>query len=492
MPTPFTSAAGAGWSLENTYAALPPLFHKPAQPGAVREPRLVIFNRPLAAALGLNAEILIQAESAALFAGNVLPEGSEPIAQAYAGHQFGHFTTLGDGRAILLGEQITPDGRRFDLQLKGPGLTAFSRGGDGRAGLGPMLREYIISEAMHALRIPTTRSLAVALTGETVLRQQPLEGAVLTRVAASHLRVGTFEWCAARGEKADLKTLADYTIARHFPDLAKAENPHLSLLEAVIARQATLITQWQLVGFIHGVMNTDNISIGGATIDYGPCAFMNEYDPATVFSSIDHHGRYAYANQPHIAQWNLARLAEALLPLLHGDETQALNLANEAIHRFAGQYETQLMEGMRRKLGVFNAEPGDAALIQDLLGWMHQQQADFTNTFRQLSLGLSASTMAPGNPAFASWHEAWSARRTRQVETLTESTSLMQSTNPAFIPRNHLVEEALSAAAGRHDFSVMEQLLAVLAAPYDYSQENPDYQNPPAPGSCDYQTFCGT
>ena len=492
MPTSFTSAAGAGWRLENSYAALPPLFQKPAQPGAVRDPQLVIFNRPLASTLGLNAEILTQAESAALFAGNVLPEGSEPIAQAYAGHQFGHFTTLGDGRAILLGEQITPDGGRFDIQLKGPGLTAFSRGGDGRAGLGPMLREYIISEAMHALGIPTTRSLAVALTGETVLRQQPLEGAVLTRVAASHLRVGTFEWSAARGENTDLKTLADYTIARHFPDLARAENPYLPLLDAVIARQASLITQWQLVGFIHGVMNTDNMSICGETIDYGPCAFMNDYDPATVFSSIDHHGRYAYANQPHIAQWNLARLAEALLPLLHADETQALKLANEAIHRFAGLYESLLIGGMRRKLGWFNAEPGDAALIQDLLAWMHQQQTDFTNTFRHLSLGLSASAMAPEDPAFATWHEAWSARRTRQMESAAESTRLMQSSNPAFIPRNQLVEEALSAATGQHNFSVMEKLLAVLAAPFDYSRENPAYQSPPAPGSCAYQTFCGT
>jgi len=492
MPDSFISSTSAGWRLAHSYAALPPLFHQQTQPGAVRAPHLVVFNTPLALSLGLNPETLAQTGSAALFAGNVLPEGAHPIAQAYAGHQFGHFTTLGDGRAILLGEQITPVGERFDIQLKGAGLTPFSRGGDGRAALGPMLREYLISEAMHALGIPTTRSLAVALTGEPVLRRQRLDGAVLTRVAASHLRVGTFEWAAAQRDPTALRALASYSIHRHYPDLAEAPNPYLEFLEAVMERQASLIAQWLQVGFIHGVMNTDNMALSGETIDYGPCAFMDAYDPATVFSSIDQQGRYAYGNQPLMAQWNLARLAETLLPLLHDDEAQAIELANAAIQSFKDRYEHHRLSGMRKKLGLFTEEADDSALMEDLLKWMQDHQADFTNTFRDLSAGTPLPEDVADQADFSSWHQRWSARRSRQSQSVAESQRLMQAHNPAFIPRNHKVEEALAAAVEHRDFSVLQRLLGVLAKPFDYAADQPGYQTPPATAACAYQTFCGT
>src|SRR5687767_2886482 len=336
-----------GWRLEHTYADLPQLFSSPAAPTPVREPRLVVLNRPLATALGLEPDTLARAGAAAIFAGNALPDGARPIAQAYAGHQFGHFTVLGDGRAILLGEQITPCGSRVDIQLKGPGKTRFSRRGDGRAALGPMLREYIISEVMHALGIPTTRSLAVATTGEPVYRETVLDGAVLTRVAASHIRVGTMQWAAALGDREALQALADYTRKRHYPELADAPEPHLALFAAILERQAPLIARWQLAGFIHGVMNTDNMALSGETIDYGPCAFMDAYDPATVFSSIDHGGRYAYANQPHIAAWNLSRLATAMHPLLHANEEQAVAIANEILGQFPEHFDTAWLAGLR-------------------------------------------------------------------------------------------------------------------------------------------------
>ena len=492
MPDSYISSTRAGWRLEHSYAGLPPLFHRPTQPGAVKEPHLVVFNTPLASSLGLNPETLAQPGSAALFAGNVLPEGADPLAQAYAGHQFGHFTMLGDGRAILLGEQITPVGERFDIQLKGAGLTPFSRGGDGRAALGPMLREYLISEAMHALGIPTTRSLAVVTTGEPVLRRQRLEGAVLTRVAASHIRVGTFEWAAAQGDHAALRALADYTIQRHYPDLAEAENPYLDFLEAVIGRQASLIARWLQVGFIHGVMNTDNMALSGETIDYGPCAFMDHYDPATVFSSIDHQGRYAYGNQPLMAQWNLARLAETLLPLLHDDDARAIDLANAAIQSFETRYDHHRLSGMRKKLDLFTEEAGDVVLIDDLLKWMLDHHADFTNTFRDLSAGTPPPEGVADLSDFSSWHQRWSARRSRQPQSAVESRQLMQAHNPAFIPRNHKVEEALAAAVEHHDFRLLQQLLSVLAKPFDYTADQPGYQTPPAPAACAYQTYCGT
>jgi uncharacterized protein YdiU (UPF0061 family) len=481
----------AGWRLEHSYAELPALFHSPAAPVPVAAPRLVAFNAPLAASLGLDADALARPEGAAILAGKALPEGARPIAQAYAGHQFGYFTALGDGRAILLGEQITPAGERVDIQLKGAGQTRFSRRGDGRAALGPMLREYIISEAVHALGIPTTRSLAVAMTGEPVYRETVLEGAVLTRVAASHIRVGTMEWAAAHRDPAALRALAAYTRARHYPELADAPEPDFALFEAIAERQASLIARWQLAGFIHGVMNTDNMALSGETIDYGPCAFMDAYDPATVFSSIDQGGRYAYGNQPPIAQWNLARLAEAMLPLFGDDTNRAVERATAALDHFAARFEQHWLCGMRSKLGLFTHEPEDKELAADLLAWMQRAGADFTNTFRALSVAADADKIAKVDPVFAEWHRRWQSRRTRQPQTQAEAEDLMRRHNPAFIPRNHKVEEALEAATGAHDFSVMTRLLEVLLKPYDYTANLPDFSAPAKAGGR-YVTFCGT
>ena len=480
-----TPSLPAGWRLDHSYARLPAQFHLRVEPTPVREPKMVVLNRPLAESLGLDADLL---DNAAWFSGNELPPGAEPLAQAYAGHQYGHFTMLGDGRAILLGEQMSPDGARFDIQLKGSGPTPFSRRGDGRAALGPMLREYLISEAMHALGIPTTRSLAVVTTGEMVFREGPLPGAVLTRVAASHIRVGTFEYAAARGDKDALQALTDYTLRRHYPEAVDAEQPCVAFLAAVIERQAALIARWQLVGFIHGVMNTDNMALSGETIDYGPCAFMDAYDPATVFSSIDRHGRYAYGQQPHIAQWNLARLAEALLPLLHEDEAKAVEIANEAITSFETRFQGHWLAGMRSKLGLFTEETDDTTLIESLLDWMRQTKADFTNTFRALS-DASSATLSQ-DPGYLDWHQRWQTRRSRQSQPAREVVERMQQHNPAFIPRNHKVEEALAAAVEKDDLSVMEQLLAALAKPYEHSQEHPEYSMPSSSES--YQTYCGT
>jgi uncharacterized protein YdiU (UPF0061 family) len=481
----------AGWRLEHTYAELPQLFHSHAAPTGVREPRLVAFNRPLAAMLGLEPEMLAGPEGAAIFAGNALPEGGRPIAQAYAGHQFGHFTPLGDGRAILLGEQITPSGDRMDIQLKGAGQTRFSRRGDGRAALGPMLREYIISEAMHALGIPTTRSLAVVTTGEPVFREDVLQGAVLTRVAASHIRVGTMQWAAAHNDAAAARALADYTRARHYPELADSPEPYIALFDAILARQADLIARWQLVGFIHGVMNTDNMALSGETIDYGPCAFMDTYDPATVFSSIDHGGRYAYANQPLIAQWNLARLAEAMLPLFDPDVDRAVERATAVLARFPDLFEQHWLEGMRAKLGLFTQEHEDKALIDDLLAWMHQRSADFTNTFRLLTRGRLVGHSTAADPELEAWHRRWEARRVRQPQSPAEAETLMRRHNPVVIPRNHHVEEALLAATSSADFSEMERLLDVLATPYDHDRDVPLF-SASSSGERPYRTFCGT
>ena len=453
------------WRFSNSYTKLPSHFYSRQTPIPVRSPKPVILNHALAASLGVPPEPEV-------FAGNAIPPGAEPIAQAYAGHQFGHFTMLGDGRALLLGEQITDTGERFDIQLKGSGRTIYSRGGDGRAALGPMLREYIVSEAMHALGIPTTRSLAVVATGETVRREKSLPGAVLTRVAASHIRVGTFEYAAHFGTAEDVRRLADYTIERHFPDIVALERKYLRLLQEVVKRQALLIAKWQLVGFIHGVMNTDNMAVSGETIDYGPCAFMDTYYPATVFSSIDTHGRYAYENQPKMAAWNLARFAEALMPLLPGIEA-----TQEAIEAFWDLYQTHWLSGMRAKLGLFDHEDGDVDLINELLSIMQQSQTDYTNTFRALTLGEKLE------PAFEHWHRKWQQRPRQQA--------LMKHHNPAVIPRNHRVEEALAAAA-QDDFSVMERLLTVLKDPYAYTGEQEEYAKLPGPAACRYQTFCGT
>lgn len=481
-----------GWQFDNSYARLPESFYARLHPVPVRAPQLAMLNHVLAESLGLDIRALSEQEAALLFAGNVLPDGAQPIAQAYAGHQYGHFTLLGDGRAILLGEHLTPTGDRFDIQLKGSGQTRFSRRGDGRAALAPMLREYLISEAMHALDIPTTRSLAVVTTGESVLRETVLPGAILTRVAASHIRVGTFEYVARLGNGEAIKTLADYAIDRHYPDLSKADNPYLSLLHSVIERQASLVTKWMLVGFIHGVMNTDNMTISGETIDYGPCAFMDTYDLNTVFSSIDQHGRYRYCNQPHMAQWNLARFAETLLPLLDPDQEKAVALAEEAIHSFSTLFQQHWLAGMRKKLGLFTEETEDIELIETLLTWMQQHQADYTNAFRALSSETLPDDTLFCDAEFIKWHVRWQARLSHQAESKQSSLSLMRAHNPAIHPRNHRVEEALTAASERSDYSLLERLLTAVTNPYADIPEYQDYRTPPLPSERVCQTFCGT
>ncbi len=482
----------AGWNFNNTYTDLPEAFLVRLNPVPVRAPELVVFNEALAQALGLAPAAFKGDAGAAVLAGNTIPEGAEPLAQAYAGHQFGHFTMLGDGRAILLGEQVTPQGERRDVQFKGSGKTPFSRMGDGRAALGPMLREYIISEALHALGIPTTRSLAVVTTGEPVFRESVLQGAILTRTAASHIRVGTFEYAASRGKPDEIRALADYTIRRHFPDPAAAENPYLALLSAAMERQASLVAGWLLVGFIHGVMNTDNMALSGETIDYGPCAFMDAYDPDTVFSSIDRHGRYAYGRQPQIAQWNLARFAETLLPLLHEDQAEAIAMANEAIAGFPDTFRHFWLEGMRAKLGLSNQETDDATLVEDLLDGLHRHGADFTNTFRELASGSLPEASVFQAPDLKQWYARWQARLERQPDSGETPLDLMNAHNPAVIPRNHRVEEALAAAVERADFTVMEKLLEVLSHPYQDPPEEGGYHLPPPPSAQPYRTFCGT
>ncbi|PYZ96709.1 hypothetical protein CR205_13520 [Alteribacter lacisalsi] len=482
------SHAETGWNFDNSYSRLPDAFFAQVEPVPVPHPETITLNRQLAEQLGLNAEKLDTLEGAATFAGNYMPLGAEPIAQAYAGHQFGNFTMLGDGRAVLLGEQITPDGTRVDIQLKGSGRTPFSRGGDGRAALGPMLREHIISEAMHALNIPTSRSLAVVTTGEGVQREIEFPGAILTRVASSHLRFGTFQYAAKWGGYDNLKALADYAIERHDPDIAGDANTYLSLLNRVIERQAETIAKWQLTGFIHGVMNTDNMTISGETIDYGPCAFMNTYDPATVFSSIDVQGRYAYGNQPYITGWNIARFAETLIPLIDDDQEKAVEMAQAEMATFSKLYKQQWLTGMRAKLGLFNEETEDEALIEELLTAMEKQQADYTNTFRALTKGTFRDICSK---ALHDWHEKWQARLGRQDQPAEEAARLMQKANPAVIPRNHQVEEALEAAVSKGDFTVMEKLLDALSDPYDYTKDYGKYIEPPE-SEKNYQTYCGT
>jgi serine/tyrosine/threonine adenylyltransferase len=481
----------SGWNFDNSYSRLPETFFTSQNPTSVRSPKIAVFNEQLAASLGLNVETLQSEDGAAVFGGNHIPDGASPLAQAYAGHQFGHFTMLGDGRAVLLGEQITPTGERFDLQLKGSGRTPYSRGGDGRAALGPMLREYIISEAMHGLGIPTTRSLAVVTTGEEIARESYLPGAILTRVAASHLRVGTFQYAARWGSEEELRQLADYAIKRHYPEIEDDENKYLTFLQEVIKRQAMLITKWQLVGFIHGVMNTDNMTISGETIDYGPCAFMDTFDPATVFSSIDREGRYAYGNQPNIGVWNLARLAEALLPLLHENQEEAVTLAQDQLSDFAQLFESNWLEGMRAKLGLFNEEEEDKPLIKDLLDMMQKHRADYTNTFRALTIDKPEDTNLYGTTEFTEWQKRWEERLGRQQESMDASKMLMRNSNPAVIPRNHRVEEALEAA-NNGDYSVMERLLEALSNPYSHTPNQEDYTTLPAPSPRPYRTFCGT
>jgi len=491
MATPTASSADMiGWRFDNTYARLPELLFTPVNPAAVREPRVSILNHRLADELGLDLTALAPEAAAAIFAGQDLPGGSRPIAQAYAGHQYGGFTMLGDGRAILLGEHRTPSGRLVDIQFKGSGRTRFSRGGDGLAALGPMLREYVVSEAMAALGIPTTRSLAVVTTGEPVHRESIRRGAVLTRVAASHIRVGTFEY-AARRDEATLRALADYAIARHYPELSGSPRKYQGFLREATNRQASLVARWQLVGFIHGVMNTDNVAISGETIDYGPCAFMNAYDPETVFSSIDHGGRYAYGNQPNIVQWNLARFAETLLPLLDPEPEKAVAIAMEVLEDFPAVFERYWLAGMRKKLGLQTDEAGDAELIRSLLVWMQKSGADFTGTFGDLSAEQPPASDRYRGAAFQTWYAQWRERLGRDGRPSISAYTLMQSVNPVVIPRNHRVEQALYAAEERDDMSALHRLLAALSTPYETKADLAEYRDPP-PNDCNYRTFCGT
>ncbi|OWR31954.1 hypothetical protein CDO73_05630 [Saccharibacillus sp. O23] len=629
-----SSDASAGWNLDHSYAALSQTFYSSIEPVPVANPQAVLLNDALAEELGLNPEWLHGEEAAAVFGGNLLPKGAQPLAQAYAGHQFGNFTRLGDGRAVLLGEQLTPSGRRSDIQLKGSGRTPFSRGGDGRAALGPMLREYIVSEAMHALNIPTTRSLAVVATGEDIRRETPLPGAVLTRVAASHLRVGTFQYALRWGGVEALRELADYAIARHYPEIrqvsaeaarqtlaemppAHADEPnpggidgddrakgageagaeqlraadgaegaasqaaeqaaggeaYALLLRSVMESQASLVSRWMLVGFIHGVMNTDNVTISGETIDYGPCAFMDAYDPATVFSSIDTGGRYAYGNQPYITLWNLSRLAEAMIPLLDEDADRGMAIAEEILGGFERLYLDNWFDGMRAKLGLSNREEADEQLIADLLDLMKAFRADYTNTFVGLTFGVPGAdevaraserqaeaaegeagnaeldfagiaggseadgggssagradeasdgssaewageaggrlaaeeagesayrpTSFPGADALLAsgeyrvWRERWRERLERQTDSSEEVRERMRAHNPAVIPRNHRVEEALAAATQSGDYGPLRRLLAALAQPYAHSAEQAEYAQLPPEADGSYRTFCGT
>jgi uncharacterized protein YdiU (UPF0061 family) len=485
---------------QNTYAALPDGFFARVAPTPVAAPRLIKLNRPLAIRLGLDPDLLESPEGAEILAGKRLPDGAEPIAMAYAGHQFGHFVPqLGDGRAILLGEVIDIDGIRRDIQLKGSGPTPFSRRGDGRAALGPVLREYIVSEAMAAMGIPTTRSLAATITGESVMRETALPGAVLTRVASSHIRVGTFQYFAARGDTEGVRRLADHAIARHYPQAAQAERPYHALLEGVIARQAELVARWLQIGFIHGVMNTDNTSISGETIDYGPCAFMDYYDPAAVFSSIDEQGRYAYANQPRIALWNLTRLAECLLPLFSDDKDKAIEEAQSVLAEFPGKFTAAYQSGLRQKIGLFTARDGDEALVQDLLDAMAKNNADFTLTFRRLSAAAEdaardqdARALFADPVAYDEWVARWRQRTGEEPQAPAERAAMMRTVNPAFIPRNHRIEAVIQAAVASDDYAPFEELLAVLAKPYEEQPAFADYANPPEPHQRVLQTFCGT
>ena len=478
------------WNFDNSYSKLPDTFKENINPFSVKNPKLIILNYNLASELNLNFYNIEKNELSALFAGNKLPDGSNSIAQAYAGHQFGHFTMLGDGRATLIGEHITNQNNRYDIQFKGSGKTSFSRNGDGRAALGPMLREYVISEGMHNLNIPTTRSLAVVKTGEEVIREKPLPGAILTRVASSHIRVGTFQYIAARQKKDELEILVDYVIDRHYPELRNSENKTIDLLSAVLEKQVDLVINWMRVGFIHGVMNTDNMSISGETIDYGPCAFMDVYDPKTVFSSIDRMGRYAYCNQPVITKWNLARFAECLIPLINTDENKAVSLASEIINSFEKKYEERWLNMMRNKIGLLKSEEEDKFLILDLLTWMHQKKADYTNTFCFLmGIKIQKDRIFENND-FLNWKKKWEKRLKSENKMFDENLKLMKTSNPLVIPRNHKVEEALKAAE-EEDLKPFNQLTEILQNPYLNQKDIINYQVSPNYNE-NYQTFCGT
>lgn len=485
------------FAFDNTYAGLPDHFHRPAKPAAARAPKLIRFNHALAEELGLDVAGADGERLAQVFSGQVIPVGAAPLAQAYAGHQFGHFNPqLGDGRALLLGEVVSPSGARFDIQLKGSGPTAFSRRGDGMAALGPVLREYIVSEAFAALGVPATRALAAVATGEQVARETMLPGAVFTRVAASHIRVGTFQFFAAQGDEDAVRTLADYVIDRHYPEARSAENPYLAMLTLVAERQARLIARWLSIGFIHGVMNTDNMAISGETIDFGPCAFLDEYDPRKVFSSIDERGRYAYANQPGIGQWNIARLAECLLPLLDAEEEKAIEAANGVLKDFGDVFQAAWLDAFRAKLGVTGEAEDDRALVSDFLELLHQGGADFTLTFRTLSKVAGGAAVETLTDLFnaplglSDWLTRWRAR-IDDGRTAAERQAAMEAVNPALIPRNHRIEEAIAAAV-YGDFSFFQRLVEALAIPYVEDTATADLRLPPTPEERVTRTFCGT
>ncbi len=478
-----------GWHFDNSYSKLSKTFKEDIKPTPVHEPELVILNEELAKNLNLNFSGIDKKKLAEIFSGNSLPDGTNSIAQAYAGHQFGHFTMLGDGRAVLLGEHLVNKNQRFDIQFKGSGRTSFSRGGDGRAALGPMLREYIISEAINALKIPTTRSLAVVKTGEKVVRENLLNGAILTRVASSHIRVGTFQYIAATQNSEDLNTLVDYTIDRHYPEIKSSKNKALDLLSLVMERQCQLVINWMRVGFIHGVMNTDNMAISGETIDYGPCAFMDQYDPKTVFSSIDKFGRYAFSNQPPITKWNLARFAECLIPLIDKDEGTAIKIATGLIDNFQNIYEQKWLNMMRDKLGLFGEDKNDQTLINKLLEWMKNNSADYTNTFCHLMDGEFDDEIYK-NDDFKGWTNEWQ-KRIKLNNSSDKHLELMKKTNPLVIPRNQKVEEAL-ADADKGNLETMNKLLKVLSNPYSDQENIIEFQKPAPIGNEKYQTFCGT
>ena len=481
-----------GWRFDNTYARLPKIMSSRLTPIPVKDPKIIILNNDFSKELGLDFSILDDEQLASVFSGNLLPKESKCIAQAYAGHQFGYFTMLGDGRAIILGEHLSQSNKRFDIQFKGSGKTPYSRNADGRAALGPMLREYIISEAMHGLNIPTTRSLAVVTTGENVIRETPLPGAILTRVADSHIRVGTFQYATMQKNIKTLKTLFNYTINRHYPKLKDSNNQALSLLKIVMENQIKLVINWMRVGFIHGVMNTDNMTISGETIDYGPCAFMDTYNPETVFSSIDHQGRYAYCNQPSITQWNLTRFAETLLPIIHSNKDKAIEIATETINDFSKIYKKSWLEMMRKKLGLFGEETEDENLINNLLSWMNQKKTDYTNTFNSLNKeDLSKNKLFQDNN-FINWYKKWKLRLTEYKSPEQSSSDLMSANNPLIIPRNYKVEEALNAATTNGDLTQIHNFLKVLKNPYKDHSEIANYQSSPPPSDKIYKTFCGT
>jgi len=480
-----------GWRFDNTYSKLPNSMLAKLTPTPVKAPELVLLNHSLSEMLGLNFSSISDKNLASIFSGNLLPEGSDTIAQAYAGHQFGHFTLLGDGRAIVIGEHLSKNNKRFDIQFKGSGKTPYSRNGDGRAALEPMLREYIVSEGMHGLGIPTTRSLAVVKTGEKVFRETPLDGAVLTRVAESHIRVGTFQYAFIDEDKKNLKTLFDYTIDRHYSHIKDSKTPAIDLLKIVIEKQTKLVVDWMRVGFIHGVMNTDNMAISGETIDYGPCAFMDKYDPETVFSSIDQHGRYAFFNQPGITKWNLARFAECLVPLIHEDKNTGIQIATEIVNSFSEIYQKNWFEMMRKKLGLLEKDAKDEKLIIDLLSWMHKNKADYTNTFCVLMDQNFEKDKIYNNQNFLDWKKQWQIRLKINNSLPKESLKLMRSSNPLVIPRNHKVEEALDAA-NSGNLKPTKNLLKILEKPYEERKEISEYQSPAAPSSEVYKTFCGT